>query len=115
MSQHTVIQDHVGRTIIGKVVSETETTLVLNNPVILHCQPDQSGNLAVQTFPVFFFEFLDKSAREKNDWTYNKTSIVTSNVALDAKVVDQYEKINSPLVAGPAKNDNPTVISITDL
>lgn len=114
---HTVIQDHVGRTIIGKIVSETETSLVLNNPVILHCQPEANGNVQVQTFPIFFFEFLDKAQREFNDWTYNKASIVTSNVILDKNILSQYEKINTPPVGplAPSKNDNPKVISITDL
>jgi hypothetical protein len=113
---HTVIQDQVGRTIIGKVVEDTPTSLVLNNPVILHCQMDDTGNLQVQTFPAFFFEFIDKAFRENNNWTYSKSSIVTSDVTLDAQVISQYEKLNSPLLAkAPTKNDNPKVISINDL
>lgn len=114
--EHKAILDHVGRTIIGKVVAETETSLTLNNPVILHCQPEANGSLQVQSFPVFFFEFIDKANRELNDWTYSKSAIVTSNVVLDERILSQYEKINTPQdvqVAG--KNVNPKVISINDL
>ncbi len=114
--EHKAILDHVGRTIIGKVVSETDTELTLNNPVILHCQPEANGSLQVQSFPVFFFEFIDKSKRERNDWTYNKVSIVTSNVVLDERILSQYDKINTPQdVPTLNKNTNPKVISITDL
>lgn len=109
---HTVIQDQIGRTIVGKVVEETDQVLVLNNPVILHCQLAQNGGLQVDTFPAFFFEFIDKANREKNDWTYNKANIVTSNVVLDEKVVQQYEKINAPAQPVASKNTNPKVISL---
>lgn len=112
---HTVIQDHVGRTVIGKVVQENSDHLILNNPVILHCQPEANGSLQVQTFPVFFFEFLDKAHRDANNWTYPRASIVTSDVVLDEKIISQYEKINTPVVAAPSKNVNPKVISIDDL
>lgn len=116
MAKHKAILDHVGRTIIGKVVSEDDTTLTLNNPVILHCQPEANGSLQVQSFPVFFFEFIDKASREKNNWTYNKISIVTSDVELDEKILSQYERINTPPVeALPTKNDNPRIVSIKDL
>ncbi len=113
--KYTAIQDHVGRTIIGKVVEDNETTLVLNNPVILHCQPEANGSLQVQTFPVFFFEFLDKGARENNNWTYPKSSIVTSDVVLSDAITLQYDKINTPQVAVPSKNNNPKVVTIDDI
>lgn len=113
--KYTAIQDHVGRTIIGKVANETDTLLVLNNPVILHCQPEANGSLQVQTFPVFFFEFLEKDARENNNWTYHKASIVTSNVTLTDTVISQYEKINTPQQVIASKNNNPKVVTIDDL
>ena len=80
--KYIAIVDHVGRTIIGKEIAQTETTLIVNNPVILHCQPEQNGSLNVQTFPLFFFEFIDKTKRENNNWTYTKSNIVLSDVEL---------------------------------
>lgn len=112
--QYTAIQDQIGRTIIGKIVDETDSTLTINNPVILHCQPEASGQLQVQSFPVFFFEMLSKEARDKNDWTYNKSSIVTSNVELDDRILDNYHKINSVNTVQPTVK-SPKVISINDL
>ena len=107
--KHIAIIDHVGRNIIGKVVGETDTTLTINNPVIVHCQPEANGQLQVQTFPVFFFEFIDKEYRNQNDWTYNKSSIVTSNVVLDERINNPPPPVQQP------STSSPKVISIDDI
>ena len=112
--RHITIIDHVGRNIIGRFVSEDDNTLTINNPVILHVQPEQSGQLQVQSFPVFFFEFIDKENRDMNDWTYTKSNIVTSNVVLDERILSQYEKINTPQEEQPQAN-KPNIVSINDL
>lgn len=111
--KHITIIDQIGRTIVGKFSSETETTLTINNPVILHVQPDQGGQIQVQSFPLFFFEFIEKDSRDKNNWTFTKASIVTSDVVLDERIKSQYEKINTPPV--PVVASNPKIISINDL
>lgn len=110
---HVALIDHVGRNIIGKLVVETDSTITIENPVILHVQPQQSGQLEVQTYPVFFFEFIDKTNRDKNAWTYTKSNVVTSNVVLDERILSQYEKINTP--PEEPKSSSPRVISINDL
>jgi hypothetical protein len=112
-NKHVALIDHVGRNIIGKLVGETHSTITIENPVILHVQPQQSGQLEVQTFPAFFFEFIDKAHRSDNAWTYTKSSIVTSNVVLDDRILSQYEKINTP--PEEAKQTNAKVISIDDI
>ena len=112
--KHIAIIDHVGRTIIGEFVGETDTTLSIYNPVILHCQPQPNGQLEVQTFPVLFFEFIDKDNRDKNTWTYQKGNIVTNDVVLTELIIAQYSKINQPQVEVPAQS-NPKIISINDL
>lgn len=112
MEKHIALIDHVGRTIIGKVVGETESTLTVSNPVILHCQPQANGQLEVQTFPLFFFEFIDKGFKNQNNWTYTRSNIVESDVVLDERILSQYGKINTPLVEEPKA---PKVISINDL
>ena len=114
-NKHVAIIDQIGRNIIGKLVGETETTLTLNNPVILFVQPEQTGQIQVQSFPVFFFEFINKEFRDQNNWTFNKTNIVTSDVVLDDRILSQYEKINTPPVEQNAPTSSPKVISIDDL
>lgn len=111
--KHVAIIDHVGRNIIGKLVEETDSTVTIQNPVILHVQPQATGQLEVQTFPLFFFEFADKSERSKNAWTYAKSNIVTSNVVLDDRILSQYEKINTP--PEEPKQSQAKVISIDDI
>jgi hypothetical protein len=111
--RHVAIIDNIGRTIIGVFSGETDNELTIHNPVILHVQPDGSGQIQVQSFPLFFFEFLDKENRDKNNWTYNKSSIVTSDVVLDDRIVSQYQKINNPPTV--VQNSSPKVVDINDL
>lgn len=111
-TKYVALIDQIGRTIIGVQVGDTETTVTLRNPVIIHVQPQQNGLLAVQTFPLFFFEFIDKENRKTNDWTYNKSAVTLSNVVLNPDVVKQYETLNTPPVPVQA---NPKVVSINDI
>ena len=99
MSNIKTIIDHIGRTVIGSLVSETETTLTLDNPVIIHVQPNpQTQQLQVQSIPYIFMEFLDTSSREANHWTFTKANIVLADVKLDSKIIAQYEVSNKPQV-----------------
>lgn len=114
--KHVVIIDNIGRNIIGKLVGETDTTLTLHNPVIVFVQPEQTGQIQVQSFPVFFFEFINKEFRGQNNWTYNKANIVVSDVVLDDRILAQYEKINTPPVEPQAApSTSPKIVSINDL
>ena len=89
------IVDHIGRTVVGKVTNETKDVITLFNPVIIHVQPDQqTGQLQVQSFPYIFMEFLKD--KDKNNWTFDKSSISVSDVQLDNRIIDQYENINNP-------------------
>ena len=82
-------------TVVGVLKKEDTKSITLFNPVIVHVQPDpQSGQLQVQSFPYIFMEFLKD--KEKNDWTFNKASISTSNVELDERITQQYANINNP-------------------
>lgn len=101
--------DHIGRTVMGSKVSETETTITVNNPVIIHVEPNsQNGQLSVQAFPYIFIEFIDAANRANgNNWTFTKTNIVLSDVVLDSKILKQYSMINtvSPVLQ-PAQTPN---------
>ncbi len=109
MSKIKTIIDHIGRTVIGTAVSEDDKTITLNNPVIIHVQPNpQTGQLQVQSFPYVFMEFLTAESRNKNHWTFNKTSVVLSEVELDDKIVEQYNNINTP----PKPQPEPEVIKL---
>ena len=89
------IVDHIGRTVVGVLKKEDTKSITLFNPVIIHVQPDpQSGQLQVQSFPYIFMEFLKD--KDKNNWTFNKTTICTSDVELDERIITQYENINNP-------------------
>jgi len=96
MSNIRVIVDHIGRTVVGDEVSSTPETLTLNNPVIIHVQPNpQTNQLQVQSFPYLFMEFIKPSARDTNQWTFNKNNIVTSTAVLEDNIIAQYRASNS--------------------
>ncbi|MBF0208894.1 MAG: hypothetical protein HQK53_18685 [Oligoflexia bacterium] len=113
-TKHAVIIDQIGRTILGVVDGESAQDITLRNPIILHFQPSQNGQLELQVFPLFFFELLDRDNRDKNSWTFSKSAIATSNVELNADILSRYEQINTPPAPAPVVT-NPKVISIDDL
>jgi hypothetical protein len=88
--------DAVGRTIVGTIVAEqsNDTTLAVQNPVVLHVVPqDQSGRMSVQLLPIFFREFLaDKTADVI--FFYKKTSITETSIdAFDFRLQAQYSQM----------------------
>ncbi len=111
----STIIDHIGRTVVGKVIKNTKDIITLYNPVIIHVQPDlQSGQLQVQSFPYIFMEFLKD--KNKNNWTFTKSAISTSDVELDERIIQQYENINNPappIQEGTNQNE-PEVIKLFD-
>ena len=111
------IVDHIGRTVVGKLTKETKDVITLFNPVIIHVQPDQqTGQLQVQSFPYIFMEFLKD--KDKNNWTFDKSSISVSDVQLDERIISQYENINNPnppiQEAQQGTGEEPEVIKLFD-
>lgn len=91
-----IIIDQVGRTIIGELSSETDTTLTIKNPCNIFIQSNEQGQLQVQTIPLFFREFLTLEGREQGViFTFNKDQITDSNAAktLDIKLINQYNQV----------------------
>ena len=104
-----VFFDTVGRTIIAESLEETATELKVKNPVIVHIVPNQqTGQMALQVFPAFCKEFqADKS--EDTTWSYPKNIIATSQpIALDFRLLSQYESMFSNIILPPANVVTPT-------
>jgi hypothetical protein len=109
-----VIIDSIGRYIIGEVASEDEKELKLKFPVILHVQPNpQTNQLQIQTFPLFFVEFIDKDSRDSNIWAYNKAAITSSDLTLDSKIVQQYNNLANPSQIITPSGD-PSIVRLFD-
>ena len=101
----TTFVDHIGRVILGEVVSDTKDTLKIKNPAIVHIgQNQQTNQIQVQTIPYFFREFVAASAqKEGTTWNFSKDKIVTGEVELDARLIEQYEKLfTSTVMSAPA-------------
>ncbi len=100
-----VILDGLGRTIVGKDGGQTDTKLSLENPCIIHVQPNpQSNQLQLQLIPVFFKEFLNDFS-SPTIWTYDKSSVAISNdLSFAPQFIGQYEnmwKVTPPPSAEP--------------
>lgn len=94
-----VFFDTVGRTIIAEKASETDASISVKNPVIVHIVPNQqTGQMALQLFPAFFKEFqADKN--EDTVWTYPRNQVVLSEkIQLDFRLLSQYESMFSNIV-----------------
>ena len=105
-----IIIDQVGRTIIGELADETDESFVLKNAATIYVQPNEAGQLQVQTIPLFFKEFLTLAGRESGAlFTYPKNAVTDTDTGnlLDSKLVNQYEKIVDNLSAPEAETETP--------
>jgi hypothetical protein len=104
--------DHIGRVVIGKLVTESENSITVNYPVILHTQIDpQTQKLNVQTYPYFFTEFIDQRDASKNNWIFNRNNIVQSEVSVEVRILEQYERMANPQ---QVSQEEPEVIKLFD-
>ena len=117
-----IFVDSVGRTIIGEVVEDTDVALKVKNPCTIFVQPNDQGQLQVQTVPMFFRECLTPEGRDAGTtWVFNKATIVDSDCAdhLDGKLKTQYDTIITTLTAPDAQvnvdsSDEPEVVKLFD-
>jgi hypothetical protein len=110
-TQPTVFLDTIGRTIIGNIVSETDTTISVKNPALVAVQANpQTNQLQLQILPLFFKEFL-ASQTDSTVWVYKKNLITTAEpVNFNAQFVLQYNQLFAP----PATQGEPSVVKLFD-
>lgn len=100
-----VFQDSVQRTIIGEQIEETDTTLVIKNPVVVNITPQYqngqpTGQMALQLLPVFFKEFLgDKDQPVTYNYQKNQITKIDFEGGFDFRLYGQYDQIFQP--SGP--------------
>lgn len=107
----TTFLDSIGRTVIGKVVAETDTTMTVQNPALVAVQPNpQSNQLQLQILPLFFKEFLANQTNLTN-WIYKKASVTMSqDIEFNAQFSNQYEQ----LFGAPAPAKSGEVVKLFD-
>ncbi len=100
----TTFVDGIGRTIIGEVTDESDATLVVKNPAIVHVIPNQqTGQISVQLIPFFFKEFAKQDAELDVTWTFNRDLLtVASGLDLDDRLVSQYDNMYSVIATPPS-------------
>ena len=111
MKPTIVILKFPGETVMGELVSKTDTTVQLRNPANLFLSPTANGQLSVQMFPVFFKELVEASKREDGTlWTYSLVGAgYADDIAFDEQLMGHYDrtfsnsKIITPHAAGGSK------------
>ena len=63
--------------------------------------PDELKNLADRNYYVIYYNVIEEES---------KLNIVTSEVELDSKIIEQYHNINTP--TAPPQNSDPEVVKL---
>ena len=119
--------DSVGRAIFGVNTSENDESITVQNPVMITVQQrnltamlihllqqQEQGQMAVQLFPLFFQEFVvpDEDGKRYNNFDFKKaTMAVASDLNIEPRIIEQYERIVNPQLAPAATQDNNAVNS----
>ena len=115
--------DSAGRAIFSEIEKETSSSLVVKNPVMITVQQQESGQMAVQLFPLYFQEFVQENENKTRDnyFTYTKSNIALgTNFNIEPRIVEQYDKIVNPTLvpanqpADQPTNEEPEVIKLFD-
>lgn len=100
-TSYTTFIDAAGRTIFGSKVAESDSTITVENPVVIMVQQQQNGQMAVQLFPLFFPEFIVPDSNDKRDttFTFSKVSLaVGGDFQIEPRIIEQYEKVVHPVL-----------------
>ena len=112
----TVFLDNIGRTIIGKVTKEDKDVLSIENPALVHVQPNtQTNQLQLQILPLFFREFQADKA-QPTVWNFKKQNITTSDsIPFAIQFEAQYEQMFRVVEAAPpTPSKEPEVVKLFD-
>jgi hypothetical protein len=112
----TVFLDNIGRTIIGKVVKENAEAISIENPALVHVQPNtQTNQLQLQILPLFFREFQADKA-QATVWNFKKQNITTAEpIPFAVQFEAQYEQMFQTIDAAASKPaKNPEVVKLFD-
>ena len=117
--KYTTFIDNAGRSIFGILSSETDQTITVENPVMIHVAQQENGQMAVQLFPLFFAEFVqpDEDESRKNFFTYTKANVALGDgFNVDPRISEQYERIVNPTLvpAGSPEGGEPETIKLFD-
>lgn len=112
-NQLIVFLDNIGRTIIGKPVNETNDTISIQNPALVHVQPNtQTNQLQLQILPLFFREFqADKS--QPTVWLFKKNNITQSeDIPFALQFEAQYDQMFRASEQTQAESAEPEVVKL---
>jgi len=86
--------DSTGRSLFGEHIQDldTEKTIAVKNPAVVHAVPQQNGTMALQLLPAFFREFLgEKDANIIFNFPLLTIALSDPDTVFDFKVYAQYE------------------------
>lgn len=106
--------DNIGRIILGKKVAEDADTITIENPALVHIQPNpQTNQLQLQLLPIFFKEFLSDGS-QSTEWEFKRSNItMAKNIEFNPQFASQYEVAFAPKIQPPT-NKEPEVVKLFD-
>lgn len=114
MSNRIPFIDQIGRTVLGELVEQTDTQLVVRNPAMINVNQLQNGQLQVQIFPLYFTEFIAESERTKGTvWRFNLSQVsIADALQVDTRISEQYDRVFGAKAAPTTAE--PSVIKLFD-
>lgn len=89
--KHILFLDNISRTILATVIEDTETRLIVTNPVVLQVVADQQNKIKVQLVPLLLRD-LQKDGEENVQWFYNPSTITRTELSgLNDRFIAQYD------------------------
>ncbi len=117
-TSYTTFIDAAGRTIFGAKVAESDSTVTVENPVVIMVQQQENGQMAVQLFPLFFPEFIVPASDSKRNtkFTFSKVSLALGeDFNIEPRIIEQYTKVVNPVLEPvPQKTEEPETIKLFD-
>jgi len=107
--------DPIGRIIVGNVVKETETELIVQSPAVVHIQPNpQSQQLQLQILPLLFRELLAPNS-EAPTFSYKKSKItLIDNANFASQFYSQYASVIQASTPTQTVEDTSNVVELFD-
>lgn len=76
MNKIIIYNDKIGRTLIGEIANETETTVTIRNPSVMQImQHPVTKEISMQLLPLILYELLDIENTKSYSIVYNKNDI----------------------------------------
>lgn len=123
-SEIIIFVDHIGRTVIGKLISTNDNALTVLRPHLVDLVPvnpqSPNGQFSVQLIPYIFSEFVHQEDRETACMSFKNYVLMEStkgSLRLDTRIHNQYLGLIGEMEANqppPGAEGEPKTVKLFD-